>query len=81
MVADSYGFANPGKNDLIVKGNVGIGTATPTVAKLVVQDTSVGTAVYGNSTIATGVFGQAATALLGGVEGDNSAVSGIAMTR
>lgn len=30
LVADSYGFANPGKNDLIVKGNVGIGTANPT---------------------------------------------------
>jgi hypothetical protein len=29
LVADSYSFANPGKNDLIVKGRVGIGTATP----------------------------------------------------
>jgi hypothetical protein len=29
LVADSYGYANPGKNDLIVKGNVGIGTASP----------------------------------------------------
>jgi hypothetical protein len=27
LVSDSYSFANPGKNDLIVKGNVGIGTA------------------------------------------------------
>lgn len=30
LVADSFGFANPGKNDLIVKGNVGIGTSTLT---------------------------------------------------
>src|SRR5207302_2152026 len=30
LVADSYDFANPGKNDLIVKGNVGIGTGAPT---------------------------------------------------
>lgn len=29
LVSDDYGFASPGKNDLIVKGNVGIGTATP----------------------------------------------------
>ncbi|MEJ7655097.1 MAG: Ig-like domain-containing protein, partial [Chloroflexia bacterium] len=30
LVSDAYSFANPGKNDLIVKGNVGIGTASPT---------------------------------------------------
>ena len=41
------------------------------------NDSSVGTAVYGNSTIATGVFGQSSVALFGGVEGDNSATSGI----
>ena len=29
LVADSFGYANPGKNDLIVKGKVGIGTASP----------------------------------------------------
>ncbi len=29
LVSDSYFYANPGKNDLIVKGVVGIGTATP----------------------------------------------------
>ena len=33
LVSDSYAYANPGKNDLIVKGNVGIGIAAPT-AKL-----------------------------------------------
>lgn len=30
LVSDYFGFANPGKNNLIVKGNVGIGTASPT---------------------------------------------------
>ena len=29
LVADSFAFANPAKNDLIVKGNVGIGFSTP----------------------------------------------------
>lgn len=29
LIADSYAYANPSKNDLIVKGNVGIGTPTP----------------------------------------------------
>jgi hypothetical protein len=29
LVGDSYSYANPGKNDLIVKGNVGIGTSSP----------------------------------------------------
>jgi len=33
LVSDVYAYANPGKNDLIVKGNVGIGT-TETVSKL-----------------------------------------------
>ncbi|GGG18977.1 tail fiber protein [Pontibacter amylolyticus] len=35
LIADSYNYADPDKNDLIVKGNVGIGTATPD-AKLTV---------------------------------------------
>ena len=29
LVADSYDYADPGKNDLVVKGNVGIGTPDP----------------------------------------------------
>ena len=29
LVSDTFAFANPDKNDLIVKGNVGIGTAVP----------------------------------------------------
>jgi hypothetical protein len=29
LISDDYGFANPGKNNLIVKGNVGIGTPAP----------------------------------------------------
>ena len=38
LVADTYSYANPGKNDLIVKGNVGIGIANP-FAKLHVKGT------------------------------------------
>ncbi|MFZ6009289.1 MAG: hypothetical protein ACOYXT_02985 [Bacteroidota bacterium] len=36
LVADTYGYAYPGKNDLIVKGMVGIGIAAP-AAKLDIQ--------------------------------------------
>ena len=36
LVADSFSYANPSKNNLIVKGSVGIGTPTPG-AKLTVQ--------------------------------------------
>jgi hypothetical protein len=36
LVSDSYAYADPGKNDLIVKGNVGIGTSSPD-AKLSVK--------------------------------------------
>jgi len=32
LVSDTYAYANPGKNDLIVKGKVGIGTADPKAA-------------------------------------------------
>ncbi len=38
VVSDSYAYANPGKNDLIVKGNVGIGTTNPD-SKLSVKGT------------------------------------------
>lgn len=36
LVSDTYSYANPGRSDLIVKGNVGVGTASPT-AKLEVR--------------------------------------------
>ena len=36
LIADSYSYGNPSKNNLIVKGSVGIGTAAPG-AKLTVQ--------------------------------------------
>ncbi|MFC3197601.1 hypothetical protein ACFOET_08255 [Parapedobacter deserti] len=29
LVSDSYSYANPGKNDLVVKGNIGVGVANP----------------------------------------------------
>lgn len=40
LVSDSYAYANPGKNDLIVKGVAGIGTNAP-VRKLHVVDTGI----------------------------------------
>ncbi len=39
LVSDNYTFANPGKNDLIVKGNVGVGTAAPTTPLSVLAPT------------------------------------------
>ncbi len=36
LISDTHSYANPGKNDLIVKGNVGIGTPAPD-AKLSVK--------------------------------------------
>jgi hypothetical protein len=56
LVSDSYSYANPGKNDLIVKGNVGIGTTSPT-SKLGVQTAN---NLYGfthtNGTITVGSY-------------------------
>jgi len=54
-------------------GNVGIGSQTPTAAKLVVQDTSVGTAVAGTSTTGSGVFGESTSSTGWGVYGRNNA--------
>ncbi len=52
LVSDSYAYANPGKNDLIVKGLVGIGTPGP-VRHLHVVDGSVFPARFeGTSTLA-----------------------------
>jgi len=41
LVSDTYNYANPGKNDLVVKGNILVGTATPDAggAKLAVNGT------------------------------------------
>ncbi len=54
-------------------GNVGIGTAAPTTAKLVVSDTSIGTGVAGFSSAGSGVFGESASARGWGVYGRNNA--------
>ena len=54
-------------------GNVGIGTSTPTAAKLVVNDSSVGTGVFGVSSVGSGVFGRSTYASGWGVFGDNTA--------
>jgi len=55
-------------------GNVGIGIQTPNAAKLVVRDTSIGTAVFGTtSTNGSGVLGQSTGASGYGVYGLNNA--------
>jgi hypothetical protein len=81
LVADTYNFANPGKNDLIVKGQVGIGLAAPT-AKLQVSGgglvgissaTSEADAISGLTTAgASGVYGKNNSGSGYGVRGDNS---------
>jgi hypothetical protein len=51
LVSDSYYFANPGKNDLVVKGNVGIGIANPATKLHVVGDGILtGNVFFGNQT-------------------------------
>ncbi|MFN7948533.1 MAG: hypothetical protein U0Z53_24485 [Blastocatellia bacterium] len=37
LVSDSYAFANPGKNDLIVKGNVGFGTGSLSSSRVTIE--------------------------------------------
>lgn len=51
LVSDNYSYADPGSNDLIVKGSVGIGTTSP-YAKLTVESdgpTAVSAAATGSS--------------------------------
>ncbi|MEJ1241746.1 hypothetical protein WBG78_26615 [Chryseolinea sp. T2] len=51
LVADSYDYGSPGKNDIIVKGRVGIGTpltSNPNNYSLLVNGTVNATAVYMN---------------------------------
>jgi hypothetical protein len=65
LISDSYAYANPGKNDLIVKGNVGIGTPTPS-NKLTVYnasaDADLGILTNLNTASASLEFRNAATA-------------------
>ena len=73
LVADSYGYASPGKNDLIVKGNVGIGTTTPAAGqKLHVAGS---TRVDGIVSIVPGPGVMIQTPFL--VAGDDFSVSGV----
>ena len=37
LVSDSYAFANPGKNDLIVKGKVGFGTGSLSQSRMTIE--------------------------------------------
>jgi hypothetical protein len=69
-------FWRTGVGDLIgitTNGNVGIGTTSPTVARLVVNDTSIGTGVAGyTSTTGSGVYGQSTGSGGYGVYGINA---------
>jgi hypothetical protein len=56
LVSDSYAYADPGKNDLVVKGNVGIGTDIPTSRLTVVDDIS--TAIYASGNPAISASGD-----------------------
>ncbi len=62
LVSDSYAFANPGKNDLIVKGNTGIGT-TPAF-KLHVEAPGYGL-VHSNGAVQVGTYASGAAGWLG----------------
>jgi len=86
LVADTYSYANPGKNDLIVKGNVGIGTAAPTQKLHVVggsvsadsailgQSETGGAGVRGTSNSYIGVYGGSGSSW--GVYGESTNDSG-----
>jgi hypothetical protein len=58
--------------DVYFEGRVGVGTSTPTAAKMVVRDTSIGTAIDGiTTTNGSGVFGESTGASGFGVYGRN----------
>lgn len=48
LVSDAYNYANPGKNDLIVKGNVGIGVPSPSTNLHVNKHMYVGDDTFSN---------------------------------
>jgi trimeric autotransporter adhesin len=69
LVADSYGYSNPTKNQMIVKGNVAVGTPVPTSSIRVHGVASIGgTGVKGESPdwigiSGSGVYGAAGTTI------------------
>jgi hypothetical protein len=85
LIADSYDFANPGKNDLVVKGNVFIGTTVPSSgARLTVEaigpdsgDLTFAAGVVGRALNPTGVPGRfRQTAGVRGINDDGHGVQG-----
>ena len=69
LVADSYAYADPGKNDLVVKGTVGIGTATPEALLTVHNQTGLGHNAWGieqeNGTVKLSTFLAGGSAMFG----------------
>jgi trimeric autotransporter adhesin len=81
LVSDSYDVANPGKNELIVRGNTAIGLFDTSLARLSVSSGANVTAIYGKSeTAGYGVYGKTAgnTASSAGVYGEAGGVSSYA---
>ncbi|MCG3128650.1 MAG: hypothetical protein CHACPFDD_03539 [Phycisphaerae bacterium] len=62
LVADSYAFANPGKNELVVKGRVGVGIGTPSTAAALHLTGSSGPPSWLNATDNGLLLGSAGTA-------------------
>ncbi len=63
LVADSYGWDNPGKNDLVVKGSVGIGVSASSIDRLsVFGDSSLIGKLYVSGPL---VVGDSFTATIG----------------
>ena len=72
LVSDSFSYANPGKNDLVVKGNAGIGITQPRAKLHVTWNTLVGGFNYENMILAESDVGTAVT----GTSGDGNGVEG-----
>jgi hypothetical protein len=58
LVSDNYGYANPGKNELIVKGRARIDAGLEVKGGILALSSGYETAVYGRSESGTGVVGS-----------------------
>ncbi len=76
LVADNYNYAQPGKNDLIVKGNIGIGTAAPAARLSVEAGSGFGVASASSGTNGVSIFGSNTGGGLAGRFDGNVAIFG-----
>jgi hypothetical protein len=92
LVSDNYGYAYPGKNDLIVKGSVGIGTTDPIARLGVVTQSGTGvrirsggsaaieasnSASFGSGYINSAVLGSSTNIGVTGVSATGTGVLGV----